>query len=50
MFYIMDKCSFKKPSKRYVNIVKEGYKNCNLDLNYLKKRLSYYDLSYSINW
>ena len=44
MFYIMETCSFKKPSKRYVNLIKEGYKNCNLDLNYLKERLSYYNI------
>ena len=44
MFYIMDKCSYIKPSKRYVNIVKEGYKNCNLDLNYLKERLFYFNM------
>ena len=44
MFYIMDTCSFKKPSKRYVNLIIQGYKNCNLDLNYLKERLRYYDI------
>ncbi len=44
MFYIMKTCAFRKPSKRYVNLIKAGYKNCNLDLNYLKKRLSYYKI------
>ena len=44
MFYIMDTCAFKKPSKRYANLVKVGYKNCNLDINYLKERLSYYNI------
>lgn len=40
MFYIMGTCSYKKPSKRYLNIIIEGYKNCNLDLNYLKRIMS----------
>ena len=34
MFYIMDKCFFKKPPKSYLNTIKEGYKNCNIDLKY----------------
>ena len=46
MFYIMDTCSFKKPSMRYINIIKEGYKNCNLDLNFLKERLSHYNIEF----
>ena len=46
MFYIMETCKFKKPSKRYVDIIVEGYKNCNLDLKYLKDRLSYYKINF----
>ena len=43
MFYIMETCSFKKPSQRYINIIKEGYQDCDLDLGYLEKsiRLQY---------
>ena len=37
MFYIMNKFYFKKPPKSYVNTIKEGYKNCNIDLYYSKK-------------
>ena len=48
MFYIMDICFHKNPSQRYINVIKEGYINCNLDLNYLKKRLSHYNIKYSI--
>ena len=40
MFYTMVKtCVFKKPSQRYVNVIKEGYKDCNLDLGYLEEKI-----------
>ena len=37
MFYIMNKCFIKKPSNSYVNTVKEGYKDCNVDAKYSNK-------------
>ena len=37
MFYIMQKCFKKKPPKSYINIIKEGYKNCNIDIKYANK-------------
>ena len=37
MFYIMNKCFIKKPPKSYINIIKEGYKNCNIDIKYSNK-------------
>ena len=37
MFYIMNKCFIKKPPKSYVNTIKEGYKNCNIDIKYINK-------------
>ena len=37
MFYIMNKCFIKKPPKSYINTIKEGYKNCNIDIKYSKK-------------
>ncbi len=41
MTYIMvKKTSFRFPTERYLNIIKEGYKNCNLDTYYLKKSLN----------
>jgi len=41
MTYTMVKKSlFKFPTKRYLNIVKQGYKDCNLDMKYLKKIIS----------
>ena len=45
MFYIMETCSFKKPSQRYINIIKEGYQGCDLDLRYLEKKLSDYNMN-----
>ena len=40
MTYIMvNKSPFKFPSEKYLNVVKQGYKDCNLDKKYLKKAL-----------
>ena len=40
MTYTMVKKSiFAYPTERYLNIVKRGYKDCNLDYKYLKKAL-----------
>ena len=41
MTYTMVKKSrFQFPTERYLNIVKHGYKDCNLDIKYLKKIIS----------
>ena len=40
MTYIMvNKSSFKFPTERYLNVVKTGYRDCNLDEKYLKRGL-----------
>ena len=40
MTYTMTKkTSFKFPTERYLNIIKRGYKDCKLSLNYLKKAI-----------
>ena len=40
MTYTMTKkTSFRFPTERYLNIVKRGYKDCDLDGKYLKKAL-----------
>ena len=37
MTYIMvHKTEFRYPTERYLNVVKRGYKDCNLDMKYLK--------------
>tara|TARA_B100001167_G_scaffold108983_1_gene66886 strand:- start:842 stop:1249 length:408 start_codon:yes stop_codon:yes gene_type:complete len=37
MFYIMNVCFIKKPPKSYINTIKEGYRNCNIDIKYTNK-------------
>ena len=37
MFYIMNKYFIKKPPQSYISTIIEGYKNCNIDLNYSNK-------------
>ena len=37
MFYIMNKYFIKKPPISYINTITEGYKNCNIDLNYANR-------------
>ena len=38
-YTMVDKTPFKFPTERYLNIVKRGYKDCDLDKSYLKKGL-----------
>ena len=38
-YTMVKKTSFRYPTERYLNIVKRGYKDCNLDKKYLKKAL-----------
>ena len=38
-YTMVNKTSFKFPTERYLNIVKRGYKDCNLDTKYLIKGL-----------
>ena len=38
-YTMVKKTSFKFPTERYLNIVKQGYKDCKLDSKYLKKAL-----------
>ena len=40
MTYIMvKKTEFRYPREKYLNVVKQGYKDCNLDKSYLTKAL-----------
>ncbi len=34
---MMKKCFEKKPPKSYINKIKEGYKNCNINIKYANK-------------
>ena len=38
-YTMVKKTSFKYPTERYFNIVKRGYKDCNIDIKYLKRAL-----------
>ena len=36
---MVKKSSFKFPTERYLNVVKKGYQDCELDKKFLKKAL-----------
>ncbi|MDA8548173.1 gamma-glutamylcyclotransferase [Candidatus Pelagibacter bacterium] len=38
-YTMVKKTSFMFPTERYLNVIKKGYKDCNLDKKYLKKAL-----------
>ena len=45
MFYIIKRqYSFKPPQRWYVDIINQGYKDCKIDRNYLRKRLRHYNI------
>ena len=50
LVYIQDIYFLKKPNTTYLHTIIEGYKNCGLDLNYLKREISKHVVQYSINW
>ena len=37
---MVNKTEFRYPTERYLNVVKQGYKDCNLDMNILNKALN----------
>jgi hypothetical protein len=38
-YTMVKKTSFMFPTEKYFNVIKKGYKDCDLDLNYLFKSL-----------
>ena len=40
-YTMVKKTPFKFPTEKYLNVVKKGYKDCNLNFKYLKKALKY---------
>ena len=38
-YTMVNKTQFMYPTERYFNVVKRGYKDCNLDIKYLKRAL-----------
>ena len=50
LVYIQKTFIKRKPCSDYFHRIVRGYKNCGLDLNYLKKRISFYTTNYDIKW
>ena len=50
LVYVQNVYTKRMPSSSYLHTIIEGYKDCNLDLNYLKKSVSLYNISYTIHW
>ncbi len=50
LVYIQNNFIKRKPSSSYLHTIIEGYKNCDLELRHLKKRISFYTINYKINW
>ena len=50
LVYIQKIYTKRKPSSSYLHTIIKGYKDCNLDIKYLKKRISIYTLNYTVHW
>ena len=50
LVYVQKIYYIKKPNSTYLHTIIEGYKNCFLDINKLKKTLSNYKINYKIIW
>ena len=50
LVYIQNNFKKKPPSSSYLHTIIEGYKNCGLEIDHLKKRISFYNTNYKINW
>ena len=50
LVYIQNTFTERKPNCAYLNTIIRGYKDCGLDLNYLKRRISFYTTNYDIKW
>ena len=50
LVYIQKKFYLQKPNSTYLHTIINGYKDCGLDLSYLKKKISNYKINYKITW
>tara|TARA_B100000579_G_C22475547_1_gene685447 strand:- start:63 stop:506 length:444 start_codon:yes stop_codon:yes gene_type:complete len=50
LVYIQKINFIKKPNSTYLHTIIDGYKDCSLDINKLKKIISNYKIKYKINW
>ena len=48
--HVQNKFIKRKPTSRYLHTIIEGYKDCKLDLSFLRKRITFYTLNYKIIW
>ena len=50
LIYVQNIYFKKKPNSTYLHAIIQGYKDCSIDLNYLKKRIPSYKVNYKIEW
>ena len=50
LVYVQKIYTKRKPSYTYLHTIIQGYKDCDLDINYLKKGIANYTLDYNIAW
>lgn len=50
LVYIQNVYYLKKPNSAYLHTIVKGYKNCELDIGYLKRKLLKYNIKYNIDW
>ncbi len=50
LVYIQKIYYLQKPSSKYLHTIIQGYKDCFLDIKYLKKVVMNYKTNYKINW
>ncbi len=50
LIYIQNIYFKKKPNSTYLHTIIQGYKDCGLNLSYLKKRITKYKVNYKIDW
>tara|TARA_B100001540_G_scaffold297926_1_gene301017 strand:- start:133 stop:576 length:444 start_codon:yes stop_codon:yes gene_type:complete len=50
LVYIQKIYYLKKPNSTYLHTIIEGYKDCNIDIKYLKNIASKYNIKYNIEW
>ena len=50
LVYVQKIYFIKKPNSTYLHTIIDGYKDCSLDINKLKKIVSKYQINYNVNW
>ena len=50
LVYIQNPFFKKTPNSTYFHIILEGYKNCKIDIDFLKKKIKDYRINHKIDW